>query len=136
MKERQRDAHMQVAHIYGGLSYCTRLKVGCIIVQPSAAGDRVISIGYNGTPPGEDNVCECSEGLTKPNVIHAEENALRKLSLGEAEGAYVFCTHTPCDRCATLMIDAKIDTFFYKHEYRDLSPLRRMVDVGIEVKQI
>lgn len=136
MKQRQQAAHMQVAHIYGELSYCNRLKVGCIVVQPSPEGDRVISIGYNGTPPGEDNVCELPDNTTKPSVIHAEHNAIRKLTQGEAEGAYVFCTHTPCDRCADLMIEAKIDTLFYRHQYRDLAPIERMINQGITVKQI
>lgn len=136
MKDRQRDAHMQVAHIYGGLSYCNRLKVGCIIVQPDPDGDRVISIGYNGTPSGEDNVCELPDNTTKPEVIHAEHNAIRKLKPGEAEGAYVFCTHAPCQGCADMLIDAKISTFFYKHEYRHTDPMHTMIAAGIIVKQI
>ena len=47
-------AHMKAAEGYAELSYAKRLKVGAIITKD----DRVISIGYNGTPAGWDNDCE------------------------------------------------------------------------------
>ena len=50
-------AHMKVAEIYANLSSAVRLKVGAIVVKD----DRVISIGYNGTPSGWDNNCENME---------------------------------------------------------------------------
>lgn len=54
MKEKYIDAHMRVAEVYAGLSSAVRLKVGAIVVKDN----RVISIGYNGTPSGWDNACE------------------------------------------------------------------------------
>ena len=39
-------AHLEVAEVYARLSKARRLKVGAIIVKDN----RVISIGYNGTP--------------------------------------------------------------------------------------
>lgn len=56
MKDRQKIAHMNAAVVYGSLSYAARKKVGCIIVDKD--GERVMSIGYNGTPAGWDNRCE------------------------------------------------------------------------------
>jgi len=47
-------AHMTAAEAYADLSHARRLKVGAIITKD----DRVISIGYNGTPAGWDNNCE------------------------------------------------------------------------------
>ena len=47
-------AHMEAAEVYGSLSHAKRLKVGCVIVRDN----RIISIGYNGTPSGWDNNCE------------------------------------------------------------------------------
>ena len=35
-------------------SYCKRLKVGAVIAQD----DRIISVGYNGTLSGTENICE------------------------------------------------------------------------------
>lgn len=56
MKERQKIVHMYAAYVYAQLSYATKKKVGCIVVNKD--GDRVISIGYNGTPAGWDNSCD------------------------------------------------------------------------------
>ena len=59
-----------------------KLKVGAIIVKDN----RIISIGYNGTPSGWDNACEVifpqhdigfPAGITKPEVIHAEAYLMR-----------------------------------------------------------
>ena len=136
MKFRQQIAHMQVAHIYATLSYCNRMKVGCVIISPK--GDRVMSIGYNGTPPGEDNNCECEKGLTKSNVIHAEDNALRKLeeTTESAKDGYMFCTHSPCQPCAEKIKEAKIKQFFYMTPYKDTAPLTYLEQNGIQVTQL
>ena len=57
MKYKHIQAHMKVAHIYAECSSAVRLKVGAIVVKDN----RIISIGYNGTPEGWDNVCEYKE---------------------------------------------------------------------------
>ena len=75
MKNKYIRAHLKVARIYGELSTADRLKVGCIIVKD----DRIISIGYNGMPSGGSNVCE-KDGESKPEVLHAEANAITKLA--------------------------------------------------------
>ena len=136
MNERQICAHMDVAHIYAQLSYCERKKVGCVII--SSTGDRVISIGYNGTPSGWDNCCEGDDGLTKPEVIHAEANALDKLytSHDSAEGGYVFCTHGCCIPCAERIANAKIDTFFYTEDYRDAYGLEYLRSRNVNVVKL
>ena len=54
MKYKYKKAHMAAAEVYAELSYAKRKKVGCVIVRD----DRIISIGYNGTPSGWDNECE------------------------------------------------------------------------------
>lgn len=53
---------MQTAYIFSGLSSAQKLKVGAVIVKD----DRIISLGYNGTPTGWDNVCE--------RVVYPDEN--------------------------------------------------------------
>ena len=62
---------MEVAKTYSMLSAASRAKVGCIIVK----NDRIISIGYNGTPSGWENTCEVDD-KTLPEVLHAEANAI------------------------------------------------------------
>lgn len=98
--------YMQVAYQFAKLSYAERRKVGCVIVKDK----QVISFGYNGTPHGFENECECEvkmdpdagawlypetikeqwpfenpEGgryqlTTKREVLHAESNAIMKVA--------------------------------------------------------
>ena len=115
MKSKFIKAHLQVARVYGQLSTATRLKVGCIIVKD----DRIISIGYNGMPSGASNVCE-ENGKTKPEVFHAEANAITKLakSSESSEGAYMFVTHAPCLDCAKLILQSGIQELHYEISYK------------------
>lgn len=113
-------AHMKVAETYAQLSSAMRLKVGCVIVK----NDTIIGIGYNGMPSGWDNRCEDSvyiddlhvKLVTKPEVIHAEANALAKVtrSTNSSDGASLFVTHAPCIECAKQIYQAGISEVFYK----------------------
>lgn len=115
MKDRHIRTNMKVAYDYADNSYCERKRVGCIIVKNGTP----IAVGWNGTPPDEDNCCEDEEGNTKPNVAHAEDNALRKLtgSHESAEGASVFVTCAPCIRCAERLVDARVKKVYYAEFY-------------------
>lgn len=132
MKERQKQAHMKAAQVYADLSYCNRLKVGCVFVKD----DRIISIGYNGTPAGEDNNCEDADGNTKPTVIHAEHNASLKLGPGEAAGATVFVTHSPCKQCAEILIADKVSAVMYINDFRTADGVELLRSQGIPVTKI
>ena len=107
---------MDVAKRFAALSSCERRKVGAIIVKD----DNIISIGYNGTPAGDDNVCEI-DGITKPEVIHAEENAILKLARfgGGGDGSVLFVTLMPCISCAKLIYGCGIKKVYYAEDYRD-----------------
>ena len=121
---------MNAAYVYAKLSYCVRRQVGCVIVD----GDRIVSIGYNGTPSGEDNVCEI-DGITKPSVIHAEDNALRKLGY-QAHGMSMFVTTAPCVHCAQMIIPSGITAVYYDDVYRNTLGLDLLQQHGIEVTKI
>ena len=111
---------MEVAESFAKLSSAVRLQVGAIVVKD----DRIISIGYNGMPSGWDNCCE-EDNKTKPEVIHAESNAISKLARGNesGEGATMFVTHQPCIDCAKLIYQSGIATVYYKNEYRSTQGL-------------
>ena len=116
MKPKYIRAHFEAARIYGELSTAERLKVGCIIVKD----DRIISIGYNGMPSGGSNVCE-KDGKTKPEVLHAEANAITKLAKSTESGqdSYMFCTAAPCVDCAKLIVQSGIKEFHFEHRYKN-----------------
>jgi dCMP deaminase len=134
MKEKFAIAHMRAAYVYADLSHCVRKKVGCVIVK----NDSIISIGYNGTPAGEDNCCEISPDESKPSVIHAEDNALRKLTrrTESAEGATMFVTACPCPMCAPRIRDAGIAHVYYVETYRSVDGKKYLEEHGIEVTQL
>lgn len=115
MKEKLAQAHMQSAFNYAELSHCERKKVGCVVVK----NNRIISIGYNGTPPGWNNCCENEHGDTNPEVIHAELNAVAKIARSNesSEGASVFITCSPCIDCAVLLAAIGVKDVYYAEDY-------------------
>ena len=77
-KQEQFDrSYLEMARVWAKNSYCTRRKVGALLVK-----DRmIISDGFNGTPSGFENICEDpATGKTKPYVLHAEANAITKVA--------------------------------------------------------
>ena len=122
---------MTAALAYAECSTATRAKVACLIVKD----DRVISIGYNGMPSGWSNVCENHIGNTKPEVIHAEANAILKLaqSTDSAKDSVLFVTHCPCMECVKMIISCGISAIIYKHEYRFHEQLELLRKCNIRV---
>ena len=143
MKPKLIQAYMATARIFAELSHARRLHVGAIVVKE----DRIISIGYNGMPAGWDNNCEDeiqypdAEGIilkTKPEVLHAERNALDKLAKGNEGGAgsTMFVTHAPCLDCAKLIYQSGIRRVWYGAQYRDSSGTEFLRKSGIQVEQL
>jgi dCMP deaminase len=137
MKAKFKHLYMEIAGSVSRLSYAKRLQVGAIIVKD----DRIISMGYNGTPTGWDNTCEEEiDGVlvTKPEVLHAETNALAKLAKSSESGdnASLFVTHAPCMNCAKLIYQAGIKQVYYKKDYRDTSGRIFLKRLGVYVEEI
>ena len=133
MKQKWIDAYMDVAERFAQLSSAKRLHVGAVVVKDH----RIISIGYNGTPAGWDNVCEDDSFRTKPEVIHAEANAISKLARdGESgSGSTVFCTHAPCIECAKLIYGAGVSKVYYRDVYRDTLGVEFLENSGVDVER-
>ena len=125
---------MDIATRWGQMSHARRKQVGCIIVKDG----RIISDGYNGTPHGFDNNCEVETRFgyeTKPEVLHAESNAITKLAKGTQSsiGSTVYVTLMPCFDCAKLMIQSGIKRVVYLEEYRFTDGIDLLNKAGIEV---
>ena len=137
---------MKTAETFAECSTAKRLHVGAIVVKD----DRIISIGYNGMPSGWDNNCEYEEIYdykfndefyqlkTKPEVLHAETNAIAKLarSTESGLGATLFVTHAPCLDCAKLVYQSGINSVYYRNNYRDSAGLEFLNKAGVTVEQI
>lgn len=108
--------YLRMAGIWAENSYCTRRKVGAIIVKNSM----IISDGFNGTPSGFENVCEDESGVTMPYVLHAEANAITKVarSNNSSDGATLYITASPCMECSKLIIQAGIRRVVFHELYR------------------
>lgn len=122
--------YLGVAELTRQLSHDTKIKVGSIIVRDG----QILSQGFNGTPSGMDNNTRDAMGLTKPEVIHSEENALMKLAKngGGSEGATIYCTHSPCYGCARLILQAGIKRVVYTEQY-DMKSIAFMKERGLEL---
>jgi dCMP deaminase len=143
MKQKFVDAYMKTAEVFAELSSARRLHVGAIVVKD----DRIISIGYNGMPSGWDNNCENDFGLdfsgkqtlvTKPEVLHAETNAIAKLakSTESGNGATMFITHAPCLDCAKLVFQSGISSVYYRNSYRDSSGIGFLERAGLKITKV
>ena len=125
--------YLEMAAVWAKNSYCTRRKVGAILVK-----DRmIISDGYNGTPSGFENVCEDENGVTKPYVLHAEANAITKVacSSNSSMGATLYVTASPCLECAKLIIQAGITRVVYSEEYRITDGVDLLRRAGVQVEK-
>ena len=142
MKQKFINLYMDWATRTAELSHARRLQVGAVIVKD----DTVISYGYNGMPAGWDNNCENIVGYnmgepmlkTKPEVLHAESNAIAKLAKSNNSGsrADLFVTHSPCMECSKLIVQSGIGRVYYSKDYRDDAGIKFLVLSGVEVRQI
>jgi dCMP deaminase len=149
MKQKLVNAYMQTAKTFAELSHARRLHVGAIVVKD----DRIISIGYNGMPAGWDNNCEdevvvglvdgvpqreIKELKTRPEVLHAETNAIAKLAKSNESGlgSDMFITHSPCLDCAKLIYQSGIKRVWYGEAYRNTDGVEFLTKSGIEVNKV
>lgn len=161
MKDKFKRLYMTIAETVAEMSHARRLQVGAIVVKD----DRVISMGYNGMPAGWDNNCEYKEYAssqnsysgefasyeydhldedgtmyrlkTKPEVLHAESNAIAKLAKSSESGlgSDLFITHAPCMDCAKLIYQSGIKRVYFGMAYRDVAGVKFLQNSGIEVEQ-
>jgi dCMP deaminase len=160
MKPKFQKLYNNIAHEVAKMSHARRLQVGAVIVKD----DRVISMGYNGMPAGWENDCEFKDYdlsrdfngnyfphsekeypleddrgryklKTRPEVLHAESNAVSKLakSNDSGDGADIFVTHAPCMECSKLIFQSGIRRVYYSSDYRDDSGIRFLKQSGVEV---
>ena len=125
------ERYLRMARIWAENSYCKRRQVGALVVKDKM----IISDGYNGTPSGFENVCEDDDNVTKPDVLHAEANAITKLarSNNNSDGATIYITASPCIECAKLIIQAGIRRVVYGEQYRLTDGIDLLRRAGIEV---
>lgn len=130
------NAHLKAAKAYAEFSKATKLKVGALVIRDR----RPIVVGINGMPAGGSNECEemiNGELETKPEVSHAEENAIlfsarEGISLKDC---IMIVTHSPCIPCARMIIGAGITHVYYEKDYGSTPgiELLKQYNVGVGI---
>lgn len=79
-----------------------------------------------------------SELVTKPEVLHAESNAIAKVakSTNSSEGATMYVTMSPCFDCSKMMIQAGIKRVVYAEEYRITDGIDLLRKAKIQVDKL
>jgi dCMP deaminase len=127
-------AYLKMAKVWSELSYCTRKKVGAIIVK----NGMIISDGFNGTPSkSKPNVCEDINGETNWWVLHGEANAILKCAKhGQScDGSTLYQTHSPCRECSKLVIQSGIKRVVYLQDYKDTTGIDFLKEAGVIVEK-
>ena len=123
-------AYLRMALEWAKLSHCKRKQVGALIVK----NRRIISDGYNGTPSGFKNCCEDKQNETHWYVLHAEANAISKLTKNNNSSlnATLYITMSPCKECTKLIIQSGIKRVVYSSLYKDTSGIDFLGNFNIE----
>ena len=135
IKQKRYDiAYLKMALEWAKLSYCKRRQVGALIVK----NRMIISDGFNGTPTGFDHICEDDNNYTKWYVLHAEANAIMKVSAStqSSEGATLYITLSPCKQCSKLIFQSGIKRLVYHKEYKDNSGIEFLRKAGLKITHI
>jgi dCMP deaminase len=113
-------------------SYAKRKQVGAVILAKTG----MISLGWNGQPSGYPNQCELLDGTTDPLVIHAERNAIDKMTREGVSpyGSIVFVTLSPCLECAKSLAAVGVSAVYYRDLHRQ-EAIEHLNQMGIITKQ-
>ena len=165
MKPKYIKAHMEVAGTYARLSTARRLQVGALIVKedriisigyngmPSGWDNNCEDIVFVTEAKAKDYDTMVAEGytfgvdkdtagwaktVTKPEVLHAEANAIAKVARSpeSAEDAVLFVTHAPCIECAKLIYQSGIKQVFYRDNYRSEAGIAFLKQAGVTINKV
>lgn len=146
MSNKWENSFLQIAKIISEHSTCIKKKVGALLVRDN----RIISIGYNGTLPGEkhcENHFKEMKKVAPSNIfidehkefsntfeIHAEQNCIAYAAKHgiKTEGATLYITVRPCNDCAKLAIASGIKKVVYIDYGTELKGLKLLNKMGIE----
>lgn len=128
------QTYMEIASAWAKRSTCMRRNVGAVIVD----GRRIVSHGYNGTPPGDPHCSgnDCPGRQLCTLTTHAEENALKHVYWPELMDPDMYCTDSPCLSCARFIKASGIRRVFFEIPYRVTEPLIWLEEQGVKTYQV
>jgi dCMP deaminase len=123
---------MDTAAIWAKRSTCMRRAVGAVV----AVDNRIVSIGYNGAPPGQPHCIGdgCATNGACTRAIHAEANAIRYVPRDfEHISKHMFTTESPCIVCAAMIVEFRFSAVYYSNEYRLDAGIKHLLRQGMSV---
>lgn len=118
---------MAIAETVAKRSTCARLQVGAVLTDLRM---EQLWYGYNGGAKGGVNSC-AREDAGNCGCLHAELNAVIKAP-GDVE-KMAFLTHSPCEMCATALVNAHVSEVYYNREYRERTGLFLLERSGVRI---
>lgn len=128
---------MQIARDVATRATCLRRHVGAVVVRDK----RILSTGYNGSPPGQPHCSEVGCLLEDGKCIrtlHAEQNALIQAALHgvSTQGATMYCTCRPCHVCARMIVGAGIERLVFSGPMPEGWANEVLTKAGVELVQV
>ncbi len=133
---------LKIAAVVAERSTCRRHHVGAVAVKDK----HILTTGYNGAPVGLRDCLELGclrdeMGIpsgTRHEIcrgIHAEQNVIIQAALHgvSLEDSTIYCTHTPCNLCAKMLVNAKIRRLVSFGTYNDNSFQELFTEAGIKI---
>lgn len=140
MRISRHNMFMDIARIVAKRGTCPRLCVGAVVVRDCK---KIVSIGYNGAPPGKPHCTEVGclmNGVSCIRADHAEFNALREYvelvdyCLDNRLSLYV--THSPCEECARYIVKARVKSVYFETPYKSIKGLTILTDNDVKVFRV
>lgn len=126
---------MSIARIIATRATCDRLHTGAVLVKDK----RIISTGYNGSPPGLPH-CDDSGHLLEEGhcvrTVHGEHNALLQAAViggASTKGATLYSVYSPCIHCSKYIVTAGIERVVIGKVYRNTQAIEYLKEAGVAV---
>src|SRR3989344_4979979 len=129
------DYFMAITRIIATRGTCNRLYAGSILVKDN----RIISTGYNGSPPGLphcDDVGHLLEDGHCVRTIHGEHNALLQAAIQGSTstvGSTMYSKYSPCIHCTKYIIACGIKRVVIGKIYRNEKATDMLKEAGVQV---
>ena len=129
------DYFMAIAKLIASRGTCDRLYAGAVLVK----NNRIISTGYNGSPPGLAHCNEVGHLLEEGHcvrTIHGEHNAILQAAVQGSTstvGATMYTKYNPCIHCTKYVIAAGIKRVVVGKIYRNAKAIEMLKAAGVQV---
>jgi dCMP deaminase len=130
------DYFMAIAKIVGTRSTCDRLRAGAVLVKEK----RIISTGYNGSPPGLPHCDEIGHLMEEGHcvrTVHGEHNAILQaatVSGTNTRGSTMYTKYSPCLHCSKYIVAAGVKKVIMGKVYRNSKVVDYLKEAGVEVE--